>query len=177
MHKRLLILGFLLEGPLTGYDLQRLVAAHGELYRDLKKGNLYYLLDRMASEGLVRLKVEAGARGPRGERLVYSITKMGRARVVELLREVLVSYEPVHSSVDVAVVLLEQLPRPEAASLLRRRLDTVRARRGQIASELGPNGKEAGSAGDHLLTLVDAEIAWLERAVRRVTNLGGKGQH
>ena len=44
MHKSLLILGLLVHRPLHGYELHRIVRAHGELYTDLKKANLYYLL-------------------------------------------------------------------------------------------------------------------------------------
>lgn len=170
LHRRLLILGLLLAGPLTGYDLHQVVAAHGELYRDLKKPNLYYILDRMAREGLVAVTVEGGARGPRRERLVYAITRSGRAKMVELLREVVRSYEPVHSGVDVAIVLLDHLPKGEAARLLAARLEEVGLRRRQISSELGPAGRKPGTAGDHLLTLVDAEFRWLNRALARVTS-------
>jgi DNA-binding PadR family transcriptional regulator len=62
-HKRLLLLGFLLQGPLTGYDLHRTVVAHGELYSDLKKPNLYHLLAGMEREGLVSQQIEGGASG------------------------------------------------------------------------------------------------------------------
>jgi DNA-binding PadR family transcriptional regulator len=168
LHKRLLILGLLLEGPLTGYDLHRIVAAHGELYRDLKKANLYYLLDRMAQEGFVEMRAESGARGPRGERLIYALTLAGRAEMVTLLRSVLQSYEPVHSGIDVAIVMLDHLPRTEALSLLEKRLDEVAARRHQLAHELGAHAKEPGSAADHLLILVDAELRWIRRAVHRI---------
>jgi DNA-binding PadR family transcriptional regulator len=177
MHKRLLILGLLLGGPLTGYDLHRVIAAHGEIYRDLKKPNLYYLLDRMAQEGLVEMNAETGARGPRGERLVYSITKAGRARILDLLRGVLSSYEPIHSGVDVAIVLLDQLPKREAAALLEQRLDQVISRRHQISLELSQGGREPGSAGDHLLTLVGAEARWLKRAVSRIKASSRKQAH
>ena len=44
LHKSLLILGLLVHRPLHGYELHRIVRAHGELYTDLKKANLYYLL-------------------------------------------------------------------------------------------------------------------------------------
>ncbi len=89
MHKGLLILGLLHNHPLSGYDLHRIVRAHGELYTDLKKANLYYLLDRLAKDGYVKVRAEPGARGPRGERLVYSSTKKGRERFIELLYEIL----------------------------------------------------------------------------------------
>ena len=166
MHKRLLILGLLVGGPLTGYDLHRQVVAHGELYKDLKKPNLYYLLDRMAQEGLVRMRAEPGARGPRGERLLYSLTSAGKSAMVKLLRSVLLSYEPIHSGIDVAIVMLDQLPAEEARGLLQQRLDTATASRRKLAAELGPHGTKPGSAGEHILMLVDAEIQWLRRALR-----------
>ncbi|MDQ6637282.1 MAG: PadR family transcriptional regulator [Candidatus Dormibacteraeota bacterium] len=168
MHHRLLILGLLLTGPLTGYDLHRIVAAHGELYRDLKKANLYYLLDRMAQEGFVEMRTESGARGPRGERLIYALTPIGRVEMVTLLRAVLQNYEPVHSGVDVAIILLDHLPRPEALRLLGKRLEEVASRRRHLVQELGAQANEPGSAADHLLILVDAELRWIRRAVRRV---------
>jgi DNA-binding PadR family transcriptional regulator len=63
MHKVLLLLGMLLGGPLYGYQLHQIVRAHGELYADLKKANLYYLLERLAKEGYLETEVETSARG------------------------------------------------------------------------------------------------------------------
>jgi DNA-binding PadR family transcriptional regulator len=97
MHKRLIILGLLLLGPLSGYRVHQIVTAHGGLHRDLKKANVYYLLSRMEQGGLLLVQAEAGARGPRRERLVYSVTEHGRREVQALLRQVLRDYEPVHS--------------------------------------------------------------------------------
>jgi len=65
-----------------GYELHRVVAAHGELYADLKKANVYYLLDRLATDGYVLVRTEPGAPGgARGERLVYEITENRPATV------------------------------------------------------------------------------------------------
>src|SRR5713226_7824384 len=100
MHKLLLLLGLLRQGPLYGYELHRIVRAHGELYTDLKKANLYYLLDRLARDGYLDVQVEPGARGPRGERIIYTITAKGREYFEHLLRGVLRTYEPVHTGID-----------------------------------------------------------------------------
>jgi DNA-binding PadR family transcriptional regulator len=86
MHKTLHLLGLLLNGPKSGYDLHRILRAHGELFADLKKANVYYLLDRLAKDRYLTVEAEPGARGPRRERLVYSITDQGRAHFEELLR-------------------------------------------------------------------------------------------
>jgi DNA-binding PadR family transcriptional regulator len=173
MHKRLLLLGMLLSGPMTGYDVLRVVTAHGELYRDLRKANVYYLLERMAGEGLVGLRTEPGARGPRGERLVYSITDAGRARFEELLREVLRGYEPAYTGLEVAVALLGSLPVAEARRLLEERREAVRRYRAVVDGQLGE--PEPGGAGDHLLSLVEAELAWLDRAIARLA--AGEAPH
>jgi DNA-binding PadR family transcriptional regulator len=155
-----------------GYELHRIVQAHGDLYTDLKKANVYYLLDRMAQDGYVEVSVEAGARGARGERLVYALTSRGRARFDELLRLVLRDFEPAHTGLDVAIVYLNRLPPAEALSLLEERRSTIASRRNKTATELGDvdlRGLPGALAADHLLSLMDAELAWVERAVARLT--------
>src|SRR5579884_969204 len=99
MHKELHILGLLRSGPRTGYDLHRIVVAHGELFADLKRGNVYYLLERLAQNGDLAVSAEPGARGPRRERLLYSLTEQGRAHFQQLLREVVRTFEPAHTGV------------------------------------------------------------------------------
>ena len=171
MHKRLLLLGFLLERPLSGYEIHRLAAAHGDLYSDLKKANVYYLLDRLAREGLVSAKAETGARGPRGERLIYSLTRAGRKEMDALLRSELERYESPHSGIEVAMVLLGQLPRAEARRLLERRLENVEAARAQLVQQLGKAAP--GSAAEHMVMLADTERRWIRRALRAA---GGRGR-
>jgi len=167
MHKVLLLLGLLLHRPLYGYELHRIVRAHGELYADLKKGNLYYLLDRLASEGDLKVQAEPGTRGARGERLIYELTDQGRARFSALLREVMLTYEPAHTGVDTAVIFLASLPPAEGLHLLEERRRIVAERREVVAAELAPLA--VGSplehiAGDYLLSLIDAELAWIDRS-------------
>ena len=166
MHKRLMILGFLLQQPLTGYEVHRLVVTHGDLYSDLKKANVYYLLERLEREGLVSVKAEKGARGPRGERLVYSLTRAGRAELVSLLRAELERYEPPHSGIEVAMVLLDQLPRADVRQLLERRLEKVDSVRVQLIEQVGRAALTPGSAAEHMVMLADAERRWLQRAIR-----------
>lgn len=171
MYKRLVILALLLVSPLSGYRLHQVAAAHGELYADLKKPNLYYLLKRMEQEGLVAATAEPGARGPRRERLVYAITDAGRDAFDGLLRRELGGYEPSHLGVEAAAVLLDHLPVRDAVHLLHERRAAVTAYRERADKSLAR--PEPGSAGDHLLLLVDAELTWIDRAIDRLT----AGQH
>jgi DNA-binding PadR family transcriptional regulator len=169
MHKELHLLGLLLLGPKTGYQLHRITQAHGELYTDLKKGNVYYLLDRMAKSGALEVTAEAGAPGPRRERLVYAITENGRARFHELLREVLRTYDLPHSGVEVGMVFLPYLDVSEATQLLIERRSAVLERRAAVEGEMQSSDHgHVSLAQDHLLCLVDAELSWIERTIEHL---------
>ena len=171
MHKALLVLGLLEGGAKTGYDLHRIVRAHGEFYADLKKANLYYLLERLAGEGCLEVQAEPGARGPRRERLIYALTKRGKERFGELLRDVLRQYTPIHSGVEIAILFLARVPPAEATTLLEQRREAVAARRARIVSELGDfaaHGTLQRIAADHLLSQIDGELAWADRALSQM---------
>jgi DNA-binding PadR family transcriptional regulator len=173
VHKRLLLLGLLRSGPLSGYELHQIVRAHGELYADLKKANIYYLLERLADEGLVTVEVEGGTRGRRGERLIYQLTAAGRAEFRRLIGEVVLELQPVQSGIDVAVVFLATLSKRQALSLLEKRRARLAARREQAAAELEPAARAplGQVVADHLLGQIDAEIAWLARTLEFLDGL------
>ncbi|MDQ2715163.1 MAG: PadR family transcriptional regulator [Chloroflexota bacterium] len=175
MHKVLLLLGLLLDGPLYGYQLHQIVRAHGELYADLKKANLYYLLERLAKDGSLEMAVEPGAKGARGERLIYTITEAGRTQFHALLRETLLSYEPVHTGIETAVVFLSYLSPEEGIGLLQKRRQAMQDRRVQVVADVGQPDQQAPLvviAGDHLLSLIDAELAWIDRSLTYLREAG-----
>jgi DNA-binding PadR family transcriptional regulator len=169
MHKELHLLGLLQMGPKTGYQLHGITKAHGELYTDLKKGNVYYLLDRLAKSGALEVTAEAGAPGPRRERLVYAITESGRQRFHELLRDVLRTYDLPHSGVEVGMVFLPYLDISEATQLLAERRNAVLERRTAIEGDMRESDHgHVSLAQDHLLCLIDAELAWIDRTLERL---------
>ncbi len=169
MHKELHILGLLRSGPRTGYDLHRIVVAHGELFADLKRGNVYYLLERLAQNGDLTVTAEPGARGPRRERLLYSLTDQGRVHFQQLLREVVRTFEPAHTGVEVGIIFLSSLAEAEAVALLEERRQAVLARREAIGREaLLHDPLPQQLAFDHLISLIDAELAWIDRSLLRL---------
>jgi hypothetical protein len=116
------------------------------------------------------VRPEPGARGPRGERLIYSLTERGRARFEELLREVLGAPEPSFSSVAAAVIFLDRLPQEEALTLLeaRRRSTLERRREVSVLAEASGARPLTQVAIDHLLSLIDADLAWTDRTLVRL---------
>ncbi len=169
MHKKLHLLGLLQSGPMTGYDLHRIVVAHGELFTDLKQGNVYYLLDRLAEAGDLAVNAEAGAHGARRERLIYALTDQGRQHFDELLHEVVRTYAVTHTGVEVGMVFLPYLPTVDAIQLLEERERAVTERR-NVAAQGSMHGDRLCDqlAQDHLMSLIDTELAWVERALARL---------
>lgn len=78
------ILGFLVDRPMHGYELKRALSPALPPARMLNDGVLYPLLRRMEREGLVRKKVERGASAP--NRHVFHPTRRGREHFERWLR-------------------------------------------------------------------------------------------
>ena len=168
MHKELIVLGLLERGPQHGHELHRIVRAHGELYADLKKANLYHLLARLESLGSLKVRSEPGTRGRRGERLVYAITAKGRKHFMALLKDVLRSYATAHSGVEVAAVFLGRLPPTEALALLMERRQMVAEREAMLKRDFAgfdKRGPYARISADHILSMNSVELAWIDRAL------------
>ncbi len=84
MSLKHVILGFLVERPMHGYELKRKLSPALPPDRMLNDGVLYPLLRRLEAEGLVRKRVERGDGSP--DRHVYSPTAAGRREFSRWLR-------------------------------------------------------------------------------------------
>ena len=166
MDKRLVLLALLHEGPQSGYRLHQIIESHSELYTGLPKPTIYDLLNRMQKDGLLRVTTETGARGPRREKLMYELSASGRREFTRLLREAAADYSRPITSVDVAAVLQRYATPAQAMTALRRRRDAARRRRRRAALQLD---SAPGTPGDLLLAIIDAELAWCDRALTRLT--------
>ncbi len=131
--RTLMVLGLLQDGPKHGYELHRILVAHGTLYAEFKKPTLYHLLHRLTVQGAVKVHSEAGTRGRRGERLVFAITPAGRDQFQELLRSALSTYDRVETTFEMAAAYLPWIPAREAQSLLTRRRRAIEALHADVA--------------------------------------------
>lgn len=68
------ILGLLLDGPLSGYDIKKLIGLRFRFFWDESYGQIYPELKRMAENGLVELLPSEGSGRPRKK---YRITSGG----------------------------------------------------------------------------------------------------
>ncbi len=182
MYKELMLLGLLAEHPMYGQQIREVIERHHDAFASfIKKPTMYYQLDRLAAEGLLEVRSEVvEAPGPGlahqemslREREVYYITEAGRQRFAHLLREALQAYEPGPSVIDAAVFFLDQLPPQEAVSLLEKRRKRLVRYREQVAEQIASMREQDRAhliVNDHTMTVLDAEIGWLERTIARLS--------
>ena len=121
MSVKMVLLGFLRQGPLHGYELKRIIERNMGDWTEIAFGSIYFALDRLAREGFVTPSEEAGE-NRRPSKIVYTITDSGREKYLRLLRESWQTMERKTSSVDIAVAFIRDLPRPEVCRYLDTRI-------------------------------------------------------
>jgi DNA-binding PadR family transcriptional regulator len=182
MYKELMLLGLLAQRPMYGQQIREVIEVHHDAFASfIKKPTMYYQLDRLVSEGLLEVRSEVvEAPGPGmahedialRERDVYYITESGQQRFTHLLREALQSYEPGPSVIDAAVFFLDQLAPREAVILLQARRERLVHARTLVAEQIASMHEQDRAhmiVNDHAITLLDAEIGWLERTIAQLS--------
>lgn len=182
MYKQVMLLGLLMEQPMYGQQIREVIEKHHDIFADfIKKPTIYYQLERLAQDGYLEVKresVEAPGTGYAHEELalrerdVYYITDKGRARFHALLRETLEDYSPALSGVDACFFFLHHLSPGEAIALLEQRRQRVADYRALVAQQAEQKEVQDDAhrlVNDHKLTLLDAELSWLNRAIEHLS--------
>lgn len=181
MYKQLMLLGLLLERPMYGQQIREVIENHHDLFADqIKKPTIYYQLERLARDGYLEIRRESvEAPGPGAahedvalrERDVYYITHAGRLYFYKLIRETLSAFTLGLSDIDACLFFLHRLTPAEAITLLEDRHTLVANYRESVTQQANPHHHIDNAhqlVNDHTLTLLDAELSWLERTITRL---------
>ncbi|HKP06793.1 MAG TPA: helix-turn-helix transcriptional regulator [Microbacterium sp.] len=145
------ILGLLLGGPLSLYDVQKRFAAGISLFYSASSGSIQRALQHLVDDGSV---VVGQADGSRRGRKVHRITDQGRERWRTWMRAAISGGTDAETTVLAKVYLLGRLDAPED------RADAVRSIRDHI------DGSRA--ALETLAMQVDAQAAGLDEESRQI---------
>jgi len=166
MERELLLLGLLQRQEMHGYQLHEFIDSYMQTCVDLKKSTAYYLLEKMAREGLIVPSEER--EGNRPTRQVYSLTPAGEEEFLHLLRKNLSSYLPTLFPGDTGITFLDDLPRAEALALLQQRRTTM-------AQELDRVEQAPAHTGslqlmiEHQIVHLRSELDWLDHVIHHLT--------
>jgi len=159
-----LILGLLLEKPLTGYMIKKLTELRFRSFWSESYGQIYPQLKKLAEEGFVKAKEEAeGGR----DRIAYALTKKGRTAFAGWLGErrcqdhlrmesILKIYMAASAKDPACAALLKDFGARSAAVL-----DELRMMRAQVEGAEDPFGNHRGIAA-----VLDLGIATYEAWAR-----------
>lgn len=169
-----MVLALLREGDMHPYEMMRLMRARrDDRLVTIQNGTFYHTVSRLERAGLLA-EVGVDREGNRPERTTYTLTDSGRDVVVDWVRRELPRTDR-PSEFRVALAEAHNLPREEVAELLA-------VRRAALAAQLEMHTRglaEADRRGvpqqylvevDREASLLDAEIAWLDRLRARLTD-------
>jgi DNA-binding PadR family transcriptional regulator len=171
----LAVLSYLSREPMHPYQLSRTLRDHGDA-RSIKfnHSSLYMVVQQLAKAGFI-VAGETGRQGQRPERTVYALTDAGRDELHEWLRELVEEPEHEYPHFVAALSLIAALPPDEVVELLRRRLSRLAEQRSEtrdlVESTLATGVHPLFLVEEeYRLALLDAESAFVERFVERITH-------
>lgn len=169
--RELLILGLVRRTPTSAYDIARAVRGHAHLYKELKAGNIYDSLDGLTKSGLLVAGTAKALRGPRSEKSIFRLSADGEVRFMHLLRSLLTGVQTEDWILQIAYVLMGQLPRNAARRLLDERLTAIEDQQQRYVRVRGNIAERTGAAYisvAHGLYKLDAEARFLKEMVKHL---------
>ncbi len=85
MDVKSMLLGFLMYGSMTGYELKKFFSISFSFFSGLSYGSIYPALKKMEEEGLITMRLEVQEGAP--NKKIYTITDAGRDAFLRALKE------------------------------------------------------------------------------------------
>ncbi|MCJ7700022.1 MAG: PadR family transcriptional regulator [Anaerolineales bacterium] len=174
-NAELAILSLVGEHPCHGYEIEQVISERGMRdWTEIGFSSIYYLLNKLEKTGLVKSMLEKKeGRGP--ARKVYTITAAGRFTQVEASIQALSQPGRCYPSFLLGVANFPLFPPTQIAGALRQYLTELTARRKQIflrMEEQRPLPDHVEVMFDYSLTMVEAEIGWLMKTLKKMESCG-----
>jgi len=166
MSHRHLILGLLMEQPMSGYDIKKHVQKVLGAVANASYGTLYPALHKLLDEALVEMREVPQQSRP--SKKVYEITQAGRQELLSWLRQPLTDDKGQREFL-LKLYLAKYLTTDEAKILLATRREqtetTLHALKADKASAHDP--RQAWMIG-YALSMCKAEMDWLEQIEHQI---------
>ncbi|MEU4274565.1 PadR family transcriptional regulator [Streptomyces tanashiensis] len=172
---RLLVLGAVKQhGRAHGYQVRNDLEYWGaHEWSHAKPGSIYHALKQMAKQGLLHAHEVAPSAVGGPPRVEYELTENGTEEYFALLREALTTYDQKVDVLSAAIGFMVDLPREEAAELLRRRVRALDEWRAAVTGYYTPEGgpEQLGHIGEIMHMWVhsaDAGKEWTLGLIERI---------
>ncbi len=166
------ILGLLMRfGPQHGYQIKKQMKEQMEDFTQIKLPTVYYHLEKMEASGLV--SAYADKQGTRPEKKVYTISKDGKDKFKELIKEALkVTYRP-NFDMDAAFYFSDYLDNKDLLDSLQQHvielnhtLTGLEQHRKEMIESIPEDVRvSANIIFEHHIMHYKAELAWAEQSI------------
>lgn len=172
-NAELAILSLIAEKPHHGYEIEQVIDARGmREWTEVGFSSIYYILKKLEGQGFIQGRTEPSkGRGP--GRKVYQPTPAGRTAWRRAALASLANPVRTYSAFQLGLANLPAIPSSDAIEALHRygeqlrsRLDRVRERRDQGGEDLPFH---VAAMFDLSLTLIEAELKWVQRFTRTLS--------
>ncbi|MGC8491955.1 MAG: PadR family transcriptional regulator [Syntrophobacteraceae bacterium] len=146
MDVQSVLLGFLLQSSMTGYELRKAFSMSFSFFSSLSYGSIYPSLKKMEARGLISKRVEIGEGAP--NRNVYTITEAGKAVFLDALKSPFVPEQPKRAFL-MRLFFFTHLSAEEREQIALVQLDSVK----RMRADLEAIRPEVESCADRFQTL------------------------
>jgi DNA-binding PadR family transcriptional regulator len=120
----LVVLGFLNQKPMHGYQLHQEIEKTGmEIWAEVKLSSIYNTLNRLEVKHMVEAKREKPGKMP--ERSVYHVTKGGKEKLASLLEQVLSDNRIRPANLMLGIFFIKGLPKRKALECLKAKVELM----------------------------------------------------
>lgn len=177
-NAELAILSLIAQQPRHGYEIEQIIEARGmREWTEVGFSSIYYLLKKLEQKGYVKAQLAPAERGP--ARKVYHITTAGEQAVDESALEALSNPHRCYQPFLLGLALLPRIGYKDALEslieyqkALYQRLESIRI----SLERQQPLPYYVEAMFDYSLTLVNAELGWVETFIQQLQTLEGESE-
>lgn len=169
-NAELAILSLVAEQPRHGYEIEHVIEERGmREWTEVGFSSIYYLLRKLERAGWVEGRLEEAERGP--ARKVYTSTPEGEKALRAGILDALSTPHRCYSPLQLGLANLLTISPTEALDALRQYRDNLDGRRAHVQTNWDaqrPRPYFVDAMFDLSITMIEAELAWIERFITQL---------
>lgn len=177
-NAELAVLSLIAQQPRHGYEIEQIIEERGmREWTEVGFSSIYYLLKKLAQKGYVKSQLVPAERGP--ARKVYHITPAGEKAVDEAALEALSTPQRCYQPFLLGLALMPRIRHTDALEPLIEYRKALYDRRENIQLSLErqqPLPYYVEAMFDYSLTLVNAELGWVETFIQQLQTMEGESE-
>lgn len=173
---KIVLLGFLYEKPLHGYEIKHIIENHMDDWTDIKVGSIYFALNKLTEDGLIQIQAEL-QEGNRPAKTVYEITDLGKEAFINQLQDLWTKDIRSYYPLDIGIFFMNYLPKELLSKILDDKIDQLEKtvlHLNKHQKELNSNPHvpvQAAIIMSHTSLHTKAELTWLQELKSKLDSL------